>query len=137
MKLIKTDNSSRKKYIKALIFGTITALIISAVLLALSAVCLTKVGIVPTDYLWLMIVIILALGSFVGGFVSAIILKSNGLFIGLLTGIIVCLFIIIAGALKTSDSFTTYSIYKAMAIIVCSVLGGIIGVNKKEKIKIK
>lgn len=81
--------------------------------------------------------IIDAIGALVGGYVSARINKSQGLMLGMINGFIIFLSLLIGGFSISSGNITIITLLKAIILLVFSSVGGIKGVNTKEKIKIK
>lgn len=137
MKFIKFSMPNGEKRFKAIIFGVIIGAALCALLLAIFSVLFSKAGFLPTEYLWIFVTAILALSGFAGGYVSSAIYKSKGLLTGLITGAVLFLAVAAGTFLNESSDPNELLLYKALALIVCGAIGGIIGVNKKEKIKIK
>ncbi len=137
MKALKISFPSGRKYLKALLLGIIAGALITAVLLAVCAVILSKAGFLPTDYLWIAIALILFSGSFCGGYVSARIYRAKGLLLGIIAGLTLFLILTLSGAASSAGKISVFSLYKALALTAGGAVGGIIGVNKSDRIKIK
>lgn len=137
MKAIKVSMPAGGRRLKSLLLGAVCGALSSAGLTALCALCLSKMGTLPRESLWIIVIVMLAIGGFTGGYISARSFKANGLLMG--AGVGLLLFIILAAgkACTTDSGLSTHFIYKACALIGGGALGGIIGVNKKERIKIK
>lgn len=78
-----------------------------------------------------------ALGVLFGGYIAARVNKSQGLILGLINGAIILVALLIIGFCMSSDTLTLNTLLKTIVILIFSALGGIKGVNIKEKIRIK
>lgn len=78
-----------------------------------------------------------AISVFIGGYIASRINKSQGLVLGLINGGIVLLSILIGGFCYSTDTISILTLLKAVVILLASALGGIKGVNTKDKIHIK
>ncbi len=126
-----------KKQIKAIIWGTLFGATICAILLALLSIALNQIGLLPTQYISVMIIVTLALCGICGGYLGARIYRAKGLLLGMIIGIILFLIITISGLIGSKTTISIFTLYKAIALIVGGAIGGVIGVNKMDKIKIK
>ena len=129
--------SLNKSFIKALIVGSVVSLCIIVVLLCIMSAVLLGVSMLPYEYLSYIMLIIDAIAVFIGSYVAARINKESGLFIGLLNGGIVFIAILISGFCVSPETLSIVTLLKAVIILVFSSLGGIKGVNTKEKIHIR
>ena len=129
--------SLNKSFIKALIVGSVVSLCIIVVLLCIMSAVLLGVSMLPYEYLSYIMLIFDAIAVFIGSYVAARINKESGLFIGLLNGVIVFIAILISGFCVSPETLSIVTLLKAVIILVFSSLGGIKGVNTKEKIHIR
>ncbi len=128
---------NKRLVVKAALFGTLCAMLVSVMILcAISGFMLTS-GLLPTELTNILAVAALAVGTFAGGFIAARITKSGGLITGLITGFTVFMVVTIIGLIKSTDGMTYLTIARLVTAIIMGALGGIIGVNKKEKLHIK
>ena len=118
MKAVKLSLPSGTKYVKSLLFGIITGALICVMLLALITLLLSKSGLLPTEYLWIVITVILAISGFCGGYISARIYKSQGLLLGMITGLVLFLILTIGSSMGYSGEITAFLLYKALALII-------------------
>lgn len=79
-------------------------------------------------------IIALAVGSFVGGYITAFVKKEKGLVNGFITGLIMFL-LVLSIALFNDSQFTVYTLVKAIVMLLLSSAGGILGVNKAQRRK--
>ena len=63
--------------------------------------------------------------------------KKSGIVIGGIVGLILFIIIILSGLSSNFFSISIFTLYKFIILLGLSVLGGIVGVNKKDKIRIK
>lgn len=128
---------NKKTTFKAVTFGIITSLLISIILICCVSVFILTNGLLPTELTNIITLAILGAGTLVGGIVSSRITKSAGLITGLITGFAVFLIITVIGLCRTSDTVTYLTFVRLAVTVVLGGIGGIIGVNKQEKIQIK
>ena len=126
-----------KRMIKAVILGAVSSTCILAILLCVTTVILTASSLLPYEYLAYIMLFIEAVSVFFGGYISSRINKSKGLVLGLINGTIIFTAITLSGLIKSSETVTYLTLLKLVVILIFSVLGGIKGVNIKEKIHIK
>ncbi len=127
----------KKKIIKAIILGGVSSTCIIAVLMCITAVLLTTSALLPYEYLAYIMLFIDAISVFFGGYIASRINKTKGLILGLINGVVIFTAITISGLLSSGETVTYITLLKLITIIIFSILGGIKGVNVKEKIHIK
>lgn len=123
--------SSKEYGIK--IAGKVLSLILFCFLTVLVFFSIAAFIITKTDFSYEILVTLttslLALSAFVDSFVVSRIIKENGMFIGLIIGAIIFIFVLLAsifyGQLKLSSMLFT----KFAAIMLSGTIGGIVGVN--------
>lgn len=123
--------------LKSLILGVVSSVAIIVVLLCIITVILLTASLLPYEYLSYIMLVADAVGALVGGYVAARINKSQGLLLGLLNGFILFVILLISGFCVSSDTLTVITLLKAVVIVIFSAIGGIKGVNTKEKIHIR
>ena len=102
----------------------------------LSVIVLTS-GLLPADITNYVMIVLLAMGTFFGGFIATKINKSAGLLIGLITGFVIFMLVTITGLINSSDSVTILTLIKLITTVIFGGLGGIAGLKKRERIHIK
>lgn len=126
-----------KKAVKAVILGSVIGVIASILFTLLCSLVITLIGKLPDnspDYISLGI---LAVGSLLGGYISARIYKHNGIIIGVFTGLVIFLIVFLSGVGSITKGVALYTVVKLLIILLFSIAGAIFGVNKKEKLKYK
>ena len=122
---------------KPIIFGVLSAVLITAVLLCLSAVVLNMMPSIPygiTDYLTTAAA---GLGALTGSYIASAITRNRGLIIGLLCGFIMLVIIIAIGLSNGGNDVSVMTAIRSAVLLICGAVGGILGVNRKEHIRIK
>ena len=131
----KSESKSKKQiYIKNIILKILSGSLINFIFLSVMTVVATKLILKnPIDlkaYKFIMLIIV-AISSLIGGFVSSRSIKKNGMIIGLLSCIPAGI-LILALAFIMSNKIT-YILPISLFIQFCfSALGGIAGVNMKK-----
>ena len=129
---LKSKNEIRLGvYGKPLLVGTIagTATAVAVILFcALAVSCFS----LPTAAMRIMAILTVAAGGFAGGYGAARAFRKKGLLIGVAVGVILAL-ITIAGVLFTQQAPAMQSLTKFAILIVSAMIGGILGVNAKQK----
>ena len=125
-----------KKLLKSLIIGVLCGIATVTILIMLLSFVLLISGKYPTDIISYISLAFLLIGGLVGGYFAARLNKSSGLAVGALTGFIIFLIILIVGLSQSSGTITLFTLYKLLVLVIFSALGGILGVNKQNKIKI-
>lgn len=139
MKAIKTTiaQSGISLYIKALIFGTLAGCTATASLLCVLSLGLIVTGALPHDYLSWIVIALCSLSAFLSGYVTARITKVKGLLCGAMSGLIMFIILLLAGLITGDGDFTYISLVKLFGLLLFGALGGIKGVNRKDKLHIK
>lgn len=129
--------SVNSQFIMSLISGVFVTVTLSVILMCILSVVFMTCSLLPYEYLNYIMMGIISISVFVGGYVSARINKSRGLLIGSATGALIVLSMLICGFCMSSDNITVNTLIRIIAIMLCSAVGGIKGVNVKEKIRIR
>ncbi len=126
-----------QRIIKATVIGMLGTMVLILLLTCLFAAILKMTpgityGII--DYVMIAIQgVSVLLGSYIGGAIA----KCRGLIIGALCGGITLLILLACGMCMTQNDITILTPVKSAVILLCGLGGGIIGVNRKEKVRIK
>lgn len=121
--------------IKKLVIGFAAEIILSAVLLLLAAIIVVKTGILPSGFASTLATAIAGASVFISAFIAARLAGECGWLYGLvLSGLYVLFYV--GCILFAFPGFTWSSVLVRMLIFfLCGILGGILGVSKKEKIR--
>ena len=132
-----TDKFLNKKSIKAILFGAVTGIFAVTILFLIAGFGISKLDTYPASIIDYVILAIIFIGGLIAGFVTGRIYKSSGILYGAMTGIVLFLIILFAGISSIADGMSLFTLYKLALLVISSALGGIWGVNKKDKIHIK
>lgn len=80
-------------------------------------------------------VLMLLLGGMVGGYRCGHLLRKNGFLIGVLTGALQYLILLLISLALPQNEVGISVLYKLMLIVVSSAIGSIIAVNRRTKVK--
>lgn len=122
------------KSIKGIIIGSIAEIVACILLFLLTAFVLTKAGYIPDSFISTVTTVLSTLSCLAGGFVSGRIVRKSGILIGSATGFILFFVQLLISLISGRLSPTVLILIKAAAMILGGAIGGIVGVNKKEKI---
>ena len=117
--------------------GIISSICITTVLMCICAVVLNYLSGIPYGIVDYLTVICLAISVLIGTYIAAAIMKSGGLMIGLIVGTVILLIILVCGFCIGNESIGIMTAIRAGVLLLCGAAGGIKGVNRKERIRIK
>ncbi len=117
---------------KLLCMGTMAGVVMTSIVLLLSALVMSRVDL-PQSAVPLLSTGALMIGSFVAGYVSAWLIRSNGLVWGLLCGFLIFFVCMFCELFLMQGEVGELALYKMAICAVASMIGGVLGVNKKRK----
>lgn len=128
-------SNSKSTLIKPLIYGLISAVITSFIMMLIGALVVKNFDL---DEIGVLIISLISMstGAFVGGFIAAKINKQKGFLVGILNGIAFFILNTVLAFILNTDSMTIISVIKVILFVITSMIGGIIGVNYSRKRKI-
>lgn len=137
MKAVVTNigNNSKALYIRGLLIGAVAGCLTIVLLLILSSFILTQIGNLPTDYLSWILLALDGIGALAGAYIAVRIIKAGGLIWGSAAGAVIFLMILIAGLISSTDTLSFYTVLKLIVLVLAGAAGGILAVNKKERVK--
>lgn len=125
----KIKNSSIVNILK----GVLVSIILTLIFLLIFSIVLTYTN-VKEDTTSPVIIVITALSIIIGSSVANMKISKNGILNGAIIGIIyLAIIYLISSTINNRFELTGASIIMIVVSIVCGILGGIIGVNKKVK----
>lgn len=123
-------------YIKPILLGTLISLISMGVLMFIISLAMTKVDF-PLGFVSPAASAIIGISTFIGSVISAKSFQKKGFFIGLCIAMFVFIVMLLLNLSIDPQGFGTTALVKAAVTLVCGVVGGILGVNKRRSAKIK
>ncbi len=122
------------KSVKGIVIGGISEIVVCILLFVLTAFALTKAGYIPDGIIATATTVLSALSCFAGGFISGRIVKKTGMLVGAASGFLLFFIQLAISLITGAFSPTVLVLIKAAALTVSGAIGGIFGVNRKEKI---
>lgn len=130
-------SDDKSLFIKSIIIGTfITIACIAAMLCICCAIFLTSSKI-PYEFIDYIMLVIYAVSIFIGSYFAARINKSRGLVLGITLSLLMFAALLISSFSTGNANLCMMTVYKLAVFIIFGILGGIKGVNRKEKVRIK
>ena len=128
----KPNKTTTNKYAKAVMKSTAVGVLFTALALMLCSFVMSAVDI-PQAMVEPMALGCAMLGCFVSGYLCSRINKEKGFFLGLVCGLFIFTLTFITGILIIPFESTPMLLVKLLAMLVSAGVGGMVGVNKKEK----
>ena len=104
------------------------------VLLSITSAVMASTGILNNTLLEIMLTVICGVSAFISGIVSSKMIKVKGLVNGLISGMLFFVIIFSAGLIMMDGTITLFTFLKLIVSILFGTIGGVVGVNKKEKL---
>ena len=123
------------KIIKALFLSLFISAAICALLLCAMGIVITKSRTLPTEITPLLVTAISCTGVFIGSMIASAVMKEKGMLLGILGGLIIASFTAAVSVLLLKNELNIGSAGKLITLILSGVIGGILGANKKGKVK--
>lgn len=120
------------RYVRPAAISLVTGILVCAVILLLFSLVLSTQNI-PQSAIDPMATAAVASGALVAGYVCSRQIRRNGLLCGLVCGVILS-FVLLLASLGVSDyGFGIPALFKVVFILLLSMIGGVLGVNRKQK----
>ena len=132
MRYDKSENNLTKA-VKAILSSTIMGTFFSILTLVISSFLFVKSQNISATVITPLTMFAIALGAFISGYITARIIKSNGLFWGMIAGFVMFSVVFIAGLMISNGEISTLVLVKLTLMLLMGAIGGIAGVNKKSK----
>lgn len=130
-------NSINKKAVKGVFFGVLVGILITIILIMITAAAITAIGKLPDGSLQYISLALLGIGGLAGGYISGRIYKHNALLLGIVTGFIMFVIVFLAGIDSISGGLSIFTAFKLVVLLIMTSLGAVFAVNKKEKLRYK
>ncbi|MBQ9673894.1 MAG: TIGR04086 family membrane protein [Ruminococcus sp.] len=129
-----TIEFNKFKFIKGLVVGLILGELVLLILLSITSVIMTSTGILDNVVLEIILTIICGISAYVSGFACSKIAGIKGIINGSVSGLLFFVIIFCAGMIAMDGTVTLFTFLKFIACLLGGTVGGIIGINKKEKL---
>lgn len=120
---------------KAILLSVGVMVITGAALLVLFALIFGKMKALPRGIVPIITTVIGCLAVFLGGLISAAYAREKGLIFGIISGLIFSFCVALVSVLLLKNDFSIASVGKFAAILLSGSIGGILGVNRKDRVK--
>ena len=125
------------RIVKAVVIGVISSVVLAVILTCLFSVMLNMMSGIPYDLIDYVMVAIEGFSVLMGAYIACVIAKAKGLIIGALCGAISLLIVFAVGMSMAKNNIGLLTIIRSIVMLLCGIVGGIMGVNRKEKVRIK
>ena len=132
MRTQTVESSGASRYIKSFLFGQLFGIAALCVCYILFAIVVTAIDL-PSFALNLMAIIGLGIAGLISGYFSAKAVGNRGLVVGFISGMMMSLLFLLLSVLVFSCKFHWMLGIKLIVIGICSIFGGIFGVNSKKR----
>lgn len=120
---------------KKLFLGFLFSVLFSAVLIAICAFMILKLGFLPSEpILGTAAAVIGGVSVFASAFLAARLAGEKGLLHGLVLGTLYAVFYV-AISVMLANMRVALLVIRSVIFVICSVCGGVMGVNRDEKIR--
>lgn len=121
-----------KRIVRSVLLGVLISGAVCIALLALMAVVMTGVD-VPKPAVTPIALACPCAGAFIGGFFAALVARKYGWLVGILSGLLLFLFILLGGFALSGEVRTLFALLKLVLLPVSGMLGGMLGVNLRRR----
>lgn len=130
-------SSDSKRIVKAVSIGIVSACVITAFLTCITAFVLKMTSGVPYGIIDYVMIGIEGISVFLGAYIACMMTKSKGLLIGAAVGGISLLILLCCGMCISKNPIGILTLIRSAVLIILGIAGGILAVNRKEKVRIK
>lgn len=125
------------RVVKAVAIGVLCSVVLAVLLTCLFSMMLNMMSGIPYDIIDYVMVGIEGFSVLIGAYIACVIAKSKGLIIGALCGAISLLIVFAVGMSMAKNNIGLLTVIRSAVMLLCGVIGGIMGVNRKDKVRIK
>ena len=123
------------KKIRAVLLSVGIMGVVSLALLAVLALVVSKMGTLPQGSLPILTTAAACIAVFLGGFLSSLSMREKGILFGIASGLLFALCTALVSVFAFQNDFGIGSAGKLAALLISGSIGGILGVNRKNKVK--
>lgn len=125
------------RVVKAVAIGVLCSVVLAVLLTCLFSMMLNMMSGIPYGIIDYVMVAIEGFSVLIGAYIACVIAKSKGLIIGALCGAISLLIVFAVGMSMAKNNIGLLTVIRSAVMLLCGVIGGIMGVNRKDKVRIK
>ena len=123
-----------RRAVRSVLFGTAAAIVSCTLTLAICAF-IVSIRDMPHTVIVLFSIACTMVGTLVGSFLSARLMRENGWLVGLAAGILFYLTVVLVNAGIGIAGTGLISLSRLVIILVTSLIGGMLGVNVRKKLR--
>ncbi len=123
------------KKVRAIFLSMGIMTVVSALLLLLLSLIIAKTASLPKNLLPVLTTAVGCISILTGAFFASVYLREKGIIFGLISSVIYLCVVLLAASLLFQRELSLAGIGKGVAFLVSGALGGILGVNRKSKVK--
>lgn len=124
------------KKMKAILISVLFSTLLSLLLLSAAAFVVSKTALPQDGMLQVITTLLCCCCILAGGYAASLFIREKGILCGLLTaGIFIVLLAAVSAILQMTPFVTAAGMLKICAILISGMLGGILGANRREKVK--
>lgn len=128
---------NNQRIFKSVLIGILSAVVITLLLTCLFGFILMMMSGIPYGIIDYVMIGIQGIGVLFGAYIAGAVSKGKGLIVGALVGGITLLILLACGLCIAQNDIGILTIIRSAALILCGIGGGVLGVNRREKIRIK
>ncbi len=129
--------NDKGRIVKAVAIGVLCSVVLAVLLACLFSMMLNMMSGIPYDIIDYVMVGIEGFSVLIGAYIACVIAKSKGLIIGALCGAISLLIVFAVGMSMAKNNIGLLTVIRSAVMLLCGIIGGIMGVNRKDKVRIK
>lgn len=126
-----------QRILKAFLIGILCTIVIILLMTCLFGLILQMMSGIPYGIIDYVMIGIQGIGVLTGAYIAGILAKGKGLILGALIGGVIFLIVLAGGLSIVQNDITILTLIRCVVMIIFGIAGGIAGVNRKEKIRIK
>lgn len=126
-----------QRILKAFLIGILCTIVIILLMTCLFGLILQMMSGIPYGIIDYVVIGIQGIGVLTGAYIAGILAKGKGLILGALIGGVIFLIVLAGGLSIVQNDITILTLIRCVVMIIFGIAGGIAGVNRKEKIRIK
>ena len=129
--------NDKVRIVKAVVIGVLSSVVLAVLLTCRFSMMLNMMSGIPYDIIDYVMVALEGFSVLIGAYIACVIAKSKGLIIGTLCGAISLLIVFAVGMSMTKNNIGLLTVIRSAVMLLCGIIGGITGVNRKERVRIK
>ena len=123
--------------VKVVLIGVLCSVVLAVLLTCLFSTMLNMMSGIPYEIIDYVMVAIEGFSVLIGAYIACVIAKCKGLVIGALCGAITLMIVFAVGMSIAKNNIGLLTIIRSVVMLLCGIIGGVAGVNRKEKVRIK